>query len=503
MNLVKKFISIFLMVCVAMFSTVSLQGAAMGAFENNLLENTPIDVVYKYIDLRDKNLVRDGIPQIIKDYDNEELRYSIRSVLQNIPWVRKIFIIMPNEKVSFLKEPDEISDKIVYIRDKDLLGFDSASSITFEHNALWKLKRFGVTDNFIYMNDDYFIGKPLSKSDFFYVNNEKKVVPYVLYDGKLLSRNVFNRVEKIYNFMNERIHNNASRQSGFEYRYQTILTHRFLYNVFGRKNLLLPYICCRTIHNATPFNIDDLAEVHSVVANNYEYADECFNAKFRTNRQITFEPLYSFYVLNKYNRKLNPIDMNRIHLRANTSFKTFKSLFCINSGNKAISDLTLTEAKLKMNELFPKRSQYELPEIKNGVYTIETALNSGKVLDIEKAKCDNWANLQLWYKNNSRAQKFRVTYNKNGYYTIKALCSNKFLEVVESNKDNSSNVAQNKRNNAESQQWYIIPTTNGCFNIVAKCNGLCLNVEGANAIDGNNVNCQECDGSNAQKFRFI
>ena len=162
------------MVCIAMFSTVSLQGAAMGAFDNNLLENTPIDVVYKYIDLRDKNLVRDGIPQIIKDYDNEELRYSIRSVLQNIPWVRKIFIIMPNEKVSFLKEPDEIRDKIVYIRDKDLLGFDSASSITFEHNALWKLKRFGVTDNFIYMNDDYFIGKSLSKSDFFTLITKKK-----------------------------------------------------------------------------------------------------------------------------------------------------------------------------------------------------------------------------------------------------------------------------------------------------------------------------------------
>ena len=52
----------------------------------------PIDVVIKYIDLKDKTLNRTGIKQIYKDNDNEELRYSIRSILQNIPWIRKIFI---------------------------------------------------------------------------------------------------------------------------------------------------------------------------------------------------------------------------------------------------------------------------------------------------------------------------------------------------------------------------------------------------------------------------
>ena len=49
----------------------------------NTIEDTPIDVVYKYIDLTDKNLHRDGIPSIQKDYDNQELRYSMRSVLQS------------------------------------------------------------------------------------------------------------------------------------------------------------------------------------------------------------------------------------------------------------------------------------------------------------------------------------------------------------------------------------------------------------------------------------
>ena len=53
----------------------------------------PIDIIIKYIDLKDRTLNRTGINQTFKDNDNEELRYSLKSILQYIPWVRKIFIL--------------------------------------------------------------------------------------------------------------------------------------------------------------------------------------------------------------------------------------------------------------------------------------------------------------------------------------------------------------------------------------------------------------------------
>jgi hypothetical protein len=37
-------------------------------------------------------LNRTGINQIFKDENCDELKYSLRSILQNIPWVRKIYI---------------------------------------------------------------------------------------------------------------------------------------------------------------------------------------------------------------------------------------------------------------------------------------------------------------------------------------------------------------------------------------------------------------------------
>ena len=61
-------------------------------YQIKMIENEPIDLFMKYIDLTDKNLNREGIKQIYKDFDNEELKYSLRSIIEYLPWIRKIFI---------------------------------------------------------------------------------------------------------------------------------------------------------------------------------------------------------------------------------------------------------------------------------------------------------------------------------------------------------------------------------------------------------------------------
>ena len=78
---------------------------------------------------------------------------------------------MPNEKVRFLKNYTEINEKIVYVKDSDILGHESANIHAFQYR-IWKLREFGLSENFIAMDDDYFIGKPMNKSDFFYVENK-------------------------------------------------------------------------------------------------------------------------------------------------------------------------------------------------------------------------------------------------------------------------------------------------------------------------------------------
>ena len=79
---------------------------------------------------------------------------------------------MPNDNVIYFLPKEQIKDKIIYIKDKDLLGFDSGSICVFLYN-LYKMRQFGLSENFIYMEDDYFIARPINKSEMFYEENGK------------------------------------------------------------------------------------------------------------------------------------------------------------------------------------------------------------------------------------------------------------------------------------------------------------------------------------------
>ncbi len=466
----------------------------------SVLDSEPIDVVIKYIDLTDANLKRDGIPQIKKDEDNDELKYAVRSVLKNAPWVNKIYIIMPNEKVRYFKDADKINDKIVYIKDKDLLGYDSASVTPFLFN-LWKLADFGVSKNFIYMDDDCFFGKSLKKSDFFYIDNDN-VVPYVIYSEKL-GNNSYSEVYEYYKNLEKNIQSEHPHASN-GFRYQRMLSLMFLYKIFG-KNMLSPEGNLGYYpHNALGYNIDDLKEVYDLVISNYKHANEFLSAKKRTNNDLQHQTTYSFYILNKHNRHVSNLGHSYIDLGYAPYANFDVPLFCINTdGNRNYSTKEYDLAKVIMNKLFPNATKYEKPDIKNGIYTIESALNNKKVLDIEGAKATNGANLQLWEKNNTNAQKFYVEYAGKGYYTIKALCSGKYLDVEGAKKDCGANVWQYNRNKTDAQKWYIVPLRQGYWTIISKCNGLAIDVQNAMSENGTNIPCWEPNGTHAQKFKFL
>ena len=220
-----------------------------------ILEKEPIDVIIKYIDLSDHNLVREGIEQIKKDEDNEELKYSIRSILKNIPWVRKIYILMPNEKVKYFKDYDLIKDKIIYIKDKDFLGHDSSNSHAFQYR-FWKMKEYGISDNFIVMDDDYFIGKPLKKSDFFYVENDKVVPAIVSTNFQIHTQKTF--LGEYYNIKKKL--KNSRAQSSTTFLYTMYNTYFFFIDYF-KGPIIVPYFT----HNAIPSNANDLKELYDIV----------------------------------------------------------------------------------------------------------------------------------------------------------------------------------------------------------------------------------------------
>ena len=320
--------------------------------EEDVLNSIPIDAIYTYADVSDSSLPL--LYNYSKDVENEELRYSIRSILKNIPWIRKIFIFMPNKNVRYLKDKF-IDDKIIYVTDKEILNLDRASIIAKEFN-LWKLKDLGCSENVIYFNDDYFIGRRLRKSDFFYKDKDK-IVPYVFYKDLIVKRNYLELIDQRRKYL--QIKREEFEHTPELYYTQLLNGYLFLSKILKTNTLRVPVDIRKTMHNAQGFNLTELEKIYNLVKNNYEYAADCLEGLYRNEKQITAPVLYDFYFLNKENRKLSTIDYVFIDIANIAKYKLNYSLFCVNTGNRFYSNEQKIISRKILNKTFPKKSVYE------------------------------------------------------------------------------------------------------------------------------------------------
>lgn len=98
--------------------------------------------------------------------NHDELYYSIKSIKKNIPWVRMIYIITDGQTPHWFMEDNgiEIIDHKDIIPVKYLPTFNS--HVIEAHLHLIP----GLSENFIYFNDDVFVARHLSAGHFFKSN---------------------------------------------------------------------------------------------------------------------------------------------------------------------------------------------------------------------------------------------------------------------------------------------------------------------------------------------
>ncbi|HEY3877873.1 MAG TPA: stealth family protein [Trebonia sp.] len=136
-----------------------------------------IDVVFSWVDGTDPALSSRRAPllarAVLGDGDDadartrqiDELRYALRSVDQNAPWVRRVFIVTDSRLPDWL-----IADhpRVCVVRASE--HFSDASALpTFNSHAVEsQLHRIdGLAEHFLYCNDDMFFGRPVAPSMFF------------------------------------------------------------------------------------------------------------------------------------------------------------------------------------------------------------------------------------------------------------------------------------------------------------------------------------------------
>lgn len=129
----------------------------------------PIDIVYTWKGENKSKNVRLSY--------NYELKYSLRSIFLNAPWVNKVFILMNKKDTpSWIKN----NDKIVIIDHLDT--FPSTEYLpNFNSNAIETTiaNIEGLSEHYIYFNDDIFLGRKTKYTDFFTPSGKVLIDEYI------------------------------------------------------------------------------------------------------------------------------------------------------------------------------------------------------------------------------------------------------------------------------------------------------------------------------------
>jgi Stealth protein CR2, conserved region 2/Stealth protein CR3, conserved region 3/Stealth protein CR4, conserved region 4/Stealth protein CR1, conserved region 1 len=145
----------------------------------------PVDVVYTWVDGSDPDWILrkaaahdDHVTraQVLHDLaandsrftSRDELRYSLRSLDMYADWVRHIYLVTDDQVPPWLATDN---DRLTVVSHRELFE-DRGQLPTFNSHAIESQLHHinGLSEHYLYLNDDVFFGRPVSSSLFFHGN---------------------------------------------------------------------------------------------------------------------------------------------------------------------------------------------------------------------------------------------------------------------------------------------------------------------------------------------
>ncbi len=310
--------------------------------------NKPIDLVYLWVNGNDEHwkkekiywqnklglTVKDGVNDC-RFIDNQELKYSLRSVMKNAPWINKIFIVTNGQVPDWL---DISHPKIKLITHEEIMPKEALPTFNSEAIETCLCNIPGLSEYFLYANDDMFINCPITP-DYFFDRHGKPIV-------RLVKEN----------WSQEDIETNLYLKN---IRYSISL----IKSVYGKEYRYEPS------HNIDAYRKSYIKEC---IDNYKEQFIETQNKKFRTSNSVQ-RIIYSLYMVLVKHCKLKLVNIRvENHCQENTyivvSFKNKMKnillkckpkLFCINDEEWVDPEYRLS-LKYFLAELYPECQQWEI-----------------------------------------------------------------------------------------------------------------------------------------------
>lgn len=268
--------------------------------------------------------------------DNDELKYSLRSIEKYAPWLRRIFIVTDNQVPVWL---DTANPKVRIVDHKEIMPdvcLPCFNSAVIEH-FLYRIP--GLAEHFIYANDDMFINKPVTPETFF----GKDGLPIVRFNRRPFRKWTLLFKEKV----------QGKRLSNYV---QTIRNSAELVEKkYGK------YYGGKTHHN-----------IDAYLRSDYEHAAKVFEDEIRTTlpNHVRSENdiqrnIYSYVALAEKRAHLHYVTQRtsfRLHIQNESHYGKLERynpiLFCMNDSQYA-KDCDRKRAAAFLDKRFPEKSQYE------------------------------------------------------------------------------------------------------------------------------------------------
>lgn len=307
-----------------------------------------IDLVYLWVDGNDpiwqekrntsigKPKKKSGVNCVGRYANHDELKFSLRSIEKYAPWIHKIFIVTDNQIPTWL---DLSNPKIKIIDHQDIMPkicLPCFNSALIEH-FLYRIP--GLSEHFIYANDDMFINRSVTPGFFF----AKDGLPIVR-----LNRRPFRRWTLLFK---EKI----MRKSLSNYN----ITIRNSAELVKKKYGI--YFNGKTHHNIDAYLKSTYQHTSEIFKNEIEAT---YSNRIRSANDIQ-RNIYSYVALAEKRAHLKYVSQKisfRLHIDNNGNYQKLKRynplLFCMNDSEYA-NDNDREKAATFLKKRFPEKSQFE------------------------------------------------------------------------------------------------------------------------------------------------
>ena len=320
------------------------------------MNDYPVDIVYLWCDSSDsdwqkkknaekekcgKSLDLDSVGEC-RFLNNDELKFSLRSLEKYAPWINNIFIVTDNQIPDWL---DTSNPKVKIVNHTQILPSEALP--TFNASAIESgLHRIpNLSEHFLFANDDMFFGKPVPKEFFFDAETGNP----------------------IFRFSKRRIINKTYKHL---YGYMVSSAYRRIREKFGKSFAYFPH------HNIDAYKKSDIEKCYNEFKEEFELTER---QKFR-EKECVQRSIFGYYSIvksaatykvvgNLWAKLFNNsgLDSILIELKKN-KLKLIEQynpcLFCLNDSLKTTDEDRFAMKEYLKNK-FPEKSSFEKYDRKN------------------------------------------------------------------------------------------------------------------------------------------